>query len=289
MNDQLVKNIESIVDEIFKKKEEAEMKKETEAALTEAATTINQLTDSLEAKDAEHQAEIESLQETIASLETQVNEMAESKTALEEEKSQFDTEKEELTQRAEAAEEELSNMKKDQLAKERMEDLQTAGVASTDLNGQTAKVREMSDEDFASYKEELVSIKDAIVKKLEDTSNTDEEAKKAQAALEAEEAAKEAEAAKVLEARLAEMKEAGAEITDEAEIEKIKAMDDEAFASFKDEVVASLDTGDEEPIDPMKAVAAALNMEVKPNEDVLSKYRALGAAMAENINSRKNK
>jgi len=72
----------------------------------------------------------------------------------------------------------------------------------------------------------------------------------------------------VLETRLAGLKEAGAEVTDEAEIEKIKAMDDEVFASFKDEVVASLDDGSEKPIDPMRAVAAALNMEVKPNEDI---------------------
>jgi hypothetical protein len=39
----------------------------------------------------------------------------------------------------------------------------------------------------------------------------------------------------------------------------------------------------------MRAVAAALNMEVTPNEDILKKYRALGSQMAENIKSRKER
>jgi len=294
MNDQLVTNITTIVDEIFKKKEEAEMKKETEAALTSAAENITQLNESFEAKDVEHEAEVAGLQETITSLETQLNDAVESKTALEGEKATFDEEKDKLTKRAETAEEELDNMKKDQMAKDRMEALRTAGVSSTNEEIQQEKVRNMSEEDFAAYQEELVSIKESIVKQLESSGDGGQKLKvsaeeKALAAKEALVVAEEAEQAKVLEARLAGLKEAGAEVTDEAEIEKIKAMDDEVFASFKDEVVASLDDGSEKPIDPMRAVAAALNMEVKPNEDILKKYRALGAQMADNIKAKKDK
>jgi len=294
MNDQLVTNITTIVDEIFKKKEEAEMKKETEAALTSAAENITQLNESFEAKDVEHEAEVAGLQETITSLETQLNDAVESKTALEGEKATFDEEKDKLTKRAETAEEELDNMKKDQMAKDRMEALRTAGVSSTNEEIQQEKVRNMSEEDFAAYQEELVSIKESIVKQLESSGDGGQKLKasaeeEALAAKEALVVAEEAEQAKVLEARLAGLKEAGAEVTDEVEIEKIKAMDDDAFAAFKDEVVASLDDGSEKPLDPMRAIAAALNMEVKPNEDILKKYRALGAQMADNIKSRQDK
>lgn len=290
MNDQLVKNIKTIVDDIFKEKEEAEMKKETEAALTQAAETITQLTESLEAKDTEHQAAVATLQETIASLETQVNQMADEKKLLEDAKTTFDKEKEELTKRAEAAEKELENIKKDQIASERMQSLQTAGVSSTNIEAQTAKVREMSDEVFASYKEELVSIKDAIVKQLEDTAS--EEANKKSTTSAEEDAAateKEVASAKLLESRLSELKEAGSEITDATEIEKIKSMDDSTFASYKEEIIASLATDDHTAIDPMKAIAAALNMEVRPNEDTMNKYREMGKALAESMNARKKR
>ena len=290
MNDQLVNNITTIVDEIFKKKEEAEMKKETEAALNSAAETITQLSESLEAKDEAHQSEVASLQETITSLETQLSEIDDDKKALEDEKAIFDEEKDKLTKRAEAAEEELDNIKKDQLAASRMEVLKSDGIASTNSEAQQAKVREMSEEDFASYKDELVSVREFVVKELEGHSdgNKDLEATKA---AEAKKLKKEAEKKKeVLAARLGELKEAGAEITDEDEIAKIQDMDDEVFASYKDEVVAALDSSsDDASIDPMKAIAAALNMEVTPNEDILQKYRELGTQMAENIKSRKEK
>jgi len=288
MNDQLVNNISTIVDEIFKKKEEAEMKKETEAALTSAAETITQLSESLEAKDEVHQAEVASLHEIITSLETQLSENADAKKALEDEKAKFDEEKNKLTKRAEAAEEELDNMKKDQMAKERMKTLRTAGVASINEEAQRVKIRDMSEEEFASYKDELVSVRAYVVKELEGAINDPEglEAARQEEARKVEEAEKKV---KILAARLVELKEVGVEITDESEIAKINDMDDELFVSYKDEMVATLDSGDDYSIDPMRAVAAALNMEATPNEDILKKYRALGAQMAENIKSRKEK
>ena len=294
MNDLLVSNITTIVDEIFKKKEEAEMKKETEAALTSAAETITQLNESLEAKDESHKAEVASLQETITSLESQLSETTEAKKALEEEKAGFDAEKEELTKRAEVVEGELDNMKKDQLSKERMEALRAVGVSSIDEEPQQVKVRNMSEEEFASYKDELVSVRAYVIKELENASIDPEEleAKKVEEAKRAEEAKKVEEAEKkktMLAARLGELKEAGVEITDESEIAKINNMDDEVFVSYKDEMVAALDSGGDYSIDPMQSAAAALNMEVIPNEDVVNKYRALGAQMAENIKSRKEK
>jgi len=255
MNDQLVKNIETIVDEIFKKKEEAEMRKETEVALTTAAETITQLNESLEAKDVAHEAEVASLQETITSLESQLNEIAESKKTLEDEKAGFDKEKEELTKRAEAAEAELVNMKKDQLSKDRMEVLRTAGVASKNAEAQQGKVREMSEEDFAAYRDELVSVRESIMAQLKASeTNAEEEASTAQT-----------------------------ETPDTTQT----TTSEEASNEEASEEEAAIET--EESIDPMRAVAAALNMEVTPNEDMIAKYRKLGAAMAENIKSKKDK
>jgi len=174
MNDQLFQSVESVVEEIFKKKEEAEMKKETEAALNQAADTIRQLNESLEAKDTEHSAEIVRFQETISALETQLNTVAESKRILEDEKAKFEEdkarfedEKTTLTKRAETAEQELDGIKKDQLAASRMSELDTVGVASSDRAAQTVKVREMSSEDFETYKTELVSIREAVVAQLQ--------------------------------------------------------------------------------------------------------------------------
>ena len=289
MNDQLVQNIETIVDKIFKQKEEADMRKETETALTNAAETITQLNASLEAKDETHKAEVSSLQETIDSLESQLSELSNDKKALEDEKAKLDEEKEQLTERAATAEKSLDDMRKDQLSKDRMEILTTAGIASTNKEAQCEKVRDMSEEDFASYKDELVSVRDFIVKELESkTDNSPDALAAAQAAQAKKDAEEEKAKQKVLiAARLEELKLVGADIVDEAEIAKIQKMDDEAFASFKDEVVASIDSDDVlDPIDPKRAIAAALNMEAEPNKDMVSKYRELGAAMADSIKSK---
>ncbi len=178
MNDQLLKNVESVVEEIFKKKEEAEMRQETEDALNKAAETITQLNSSLEAKDEAHIAEMAKLQESIASLESELSALKstieDSNKLLEDEKAKFEEyktkseeEKTSLTQKAESAEQELTNIKKDQLSASRMMDLESAGVASTDKDKQLAKIREMSAEEFDSYKVELVSIRESVVSQLQ--------------------------------------------------------------------------------------------------------------------------
>ena len=233
MNDQLKENIEEIVDGIFKEREEAEMNKETEAALLQAATTITQLTASLEAKDVEKESAVAILQDTVSALEAQLNEIAEAKKALEDEKIQLTNEKTELIARAEKAETEISNMKKDQMAAARLQDLVVSGVSSTDKASQLLKIREMSDEDFVSYKTELVSIKDSIMAQLQAASNN----------------------------------------TDT----HTEVITDDTTATIEEAA------SDKRNLDPGQAIAAALNMEIKPNEDLVTKYRALGSELAKNI------
>jgi hypothetical protein len=83
-------------------------------------------------------------------------------------------------------------MKKDKAAEERMKQLEEAGVSSGS-ESQVAKIREMSDEEFASYKEERVELRNAVIAELE--ANKEAPAEEAAEEEVEEEAAAEEEAA----------------------------------------------------------------------------------------------
>jgi len=263
MSDQLNSDVTKIVDDIFRKKEESEMIKETEKALTKSANTINELTESLEAKDQElvdKEAEISGLNENISTLGDKVEELEGDKTALETEKTGFESEKADIVKRAEEAELKIENMEKDKLAEVRFDELKESGVAATNdkaVEDQTSKVREMSDEDFTSYKDELVAIREAIVAELK---ASEEEVDSTETETETE----------------------ASEEKDETETETETSEEE----SEEDEE----DAADSEPaISTMHSVAAALNMEIMPNKDVMAKYKELGSQMAENIKSQGDK
>lgn len=173
MSDQLITDVKNIVDDIFRSKEESEMKRETEKALQASADMIEELNQSLEAKDVklgEKEAEILTLNESISDFETRITELEGEKTAFEEEKGAFDTEKADLIKRAEDAESKIEEMEKDRLADARGSELKEAGVAATNekaIEDQTSKIREMTVEDFTSYKDELVAIREAIIAELD--------------------------------------------------------------------------------------------------------------------------
>ncbi len=247
--DKLDKDVQAIVDSIFKQKEELAMRKETENALTNSAEKINELVTSLEAKDEELgvvSTKVGGLEETVSDLSDSNKEL---EADLEKAKSDFDAEKEKLQKRAEVAEEELENIKKDQLAKARLEELTEAGVSATDetaVGDQVAKIREMEDDVFETYKAERVELRKSIITELEKSSSEEE--------VDGEEDPNLEKSGKLLDKTEAEL---------EAEEEAVAAS--------------------EESIDPMKAMAALLNMEITPSKDVVSKYRELGQAMADNM------
>jgi len=182
MSDQLIIDIKNIVDDIFKSKEESEMKKETERALQASADMIEELEQSLEAKDVtlgEKEAEILTLNESISDFETRITELEDGKTAFDEEKETFETEKADLIKRAEDAEGKIEEMEKDRSAEARLDELREVGVAATNekaIEDQTSKIREMSVEDFSSYKDELVAIREAIIAELEAKKDPDNNA-----------------------------------------------------------------------------------------------------------------
>jgi len=243
MGDQLSTDVTTIVNDIFKEKEESEMIKATEKALQRSTDTINELTESLEAKDQElndRNSDILGLNEKAQTLEARITELEEEKSTFEAEKANFETEKSEIITRAEEAESKMAEMEKDKTAEIRLNELKEAGVSSANTENQVSKVREMSDEDFSSYKEELVGIRKAIVAELESSEevSTEETVKTEEVSTE----------------------------------ETVKTEEDEEAAAGSD-VVSNT----------MHSVAAALNMEVMPNKDVIAKYRELGNQMAENI------
>jgi chromosome segregation ATPase len=263
MSDKLTQDVRTAVDEIFQQKEEVAMRKQTEEALIKSAEKINELVASLEAKDVEideFTLKVEELEETVSEL-SAANEDFEKN--LEKATSDFEAEKEVLTNRAKMAEEELENIKKDQLAQARFEALKGEGVSATDekaVKDQVAKIREMEDGDFEAYKAERIELRRSVIAELEASSQEKTAEEKA-----AEEAAAAEKAASATEEVLSEEEKAAKEAA-------------EAKAVLEDEEAAAADSGD--PIEPMKAIAAMLNMEIMPSDDVRKKYRELGKAMA---------
>ena len=245
MSEKLTQDVQSIVDGIFKQKEETAMRKETEIALNKSAEKINELVASLEAKDGELSElgnKVDELESTVAGLSDKISELETKKSDLEKEKASFEATKEELVKKAETAEEALDNMKKDQLSQTRFEELKKDGISAADekaIEDQISKIREMKDEVFEAYKAERVELRKSIVAELEASSDGDSEA---------------------------------------AAAAKLKDEEDAAAAKLKAEEEAA--AGSNEPIEPMRAVAAALNLETAPSEDMVSKYKELGKAMA---------
>ena len=163
MDEKLKNDVEAVVAEIFSEKEEAEIRRQTEEALNKAAVTIDELTTALEASNTEVSESAEKLSEadkTIRDLETELEAAR--------------TEITEANTKAEESESTLEEMKKDRATELRVAELEESGVIS-DKEAQSSKVREMSDEEFASYKKELVSIREAVIAELSKSKEEEEE------------------------------------------------------------------------------------------------------------------
>ena len=152
-------------------------------------------------------------------------------------------------------------MRKDKAAELRMAELVKAGVALSDKDAQTTKVRDMEDEEFGSYKEELVSLRSAVEAEL--------------AKVAPEETASEEET---------QEEEVATEETTEEENEE-QATEEENTEEEASEENAEEETEETPPVnvDPDTAVAAAMNMEVTHSDNVIAKYAQLGKAMAERM------
>jgi colicin import membrane protein len=268
MDKNLEVQVAAVVESLFNEKEQAMIRQRTEAELQKAATTISELASSLEEKNAE----VAEFEEKISEAEAKVQGLT---SELEAAKKELETANEKLGQTEKA----LEDMKKDRAAEVRMTELEDAGVTRSDRESQMEKVREMSDEDFASYKEELVSIREAVVAELEKaraTADADAKAEEEAAAKAAEEAAKngkkppmdeEEEDPKMKKGKKKEKCAEGEEASEE------EASEEENASEEKETTTPALVT-------PGIQAMASLNMEYIPSESLKAKYAKFGEAMA---------
>jgi hypothetical protein len=146
--------VKAEVDKHLSSREEAEARKEAEEALKEAREVFETLKANLEAKDAK----IREYEDVLANidLDPTATEVAANEKIVELENSV-----EEWKHRAEVAEAALETLAREETTATRMSELEENGVALEDeaAEAQYAKVREMSDEDFTSYKSELIALK----------------------------------------------------------------------------------------------------------------------------------
>jgi chromosome segregation ATPase len=177
MDDKLKKEILAEVDKIFAGKKEDEQRKRTEVALEESASAIEALASDLESE----KVQVNDLKDKLVASEEVVKTLEEEKEVasvkLEKATEEKVAEIESVTKELKEKSEELDTIKKDAVAATRMEELTSGGVVRSDKAEQMAKVREMSDETFASYKEELVEVRSSILAELKKAADKTEENK----------------------------------------------------------------------------------------------------------------
>lgn len=235
MDDTLKKDVEALVSSIFSEKEEADMRERTESALNKSAATIDELTAALESKNTE-------LEENAS----KVIDLEEKQQSLEAELEAARKETEDANNKLAEAEKALDDMKKDKAADERMVQLEEAGIVRTDADSQRVKVRDMDDETFAAYKEELEAVRASVLKEIKEAAKKAEEESKGNT----EEASEETE-------------------------------ENASAGEGEEEVVTS-----PPQISPGSAISAAMNMEVTPSEEIVEKYKKLGQAMAASLTNK---
>jgi|GEM_PF-5788329 len=224
--DTLKQDIEAIVTEIFSDKERAGQVQKTQDALNESAETIETLTQSLEAKVIELEEANVSSKTLTAEKDTKISELT---TELEAAQLKVTELEASLVETKEA----LESIEKDRVAESRMTELKEEKVAIlSDLKTQTAKVKELTDEEFASYKADRVELRNAVSAELEAASKQ------------------------------------------EPASDKEEGTSGKETASNKDVKTPPA------KITPGQSMAAAMNFESKPSDDVLTKYANMGKAMA---------
>lgn len=142
------------VEEQLSSREEAEARREAEEALVEAQETFETLKASIEAKDAK----LREYEDALANLDV---DPSAAEVAANERIVELENELEKATHRAEVAEAALTTLAREETAASRMAELEEAGLSLEEeaAEAQYAKVREMSDDEFDSYKSELSALK----------------------------------------------------------------------------------------------------------------------------------
>ncbi len=147
--------VKAKVEEALSSREDDAARQEAEQALQEAKETFETLKAALEARDAK----ITEYEEALANLENVDPTSAE--VSANERIVELETALAEADKRANVAEAALDTIAREETAAGRMAELEESGVSLDEeaAQAQYAKVRDMSDEDFQSYRSELVALK----------------------------------------------------------------------------------------------------------------------------------
>jgi chromosome segregation ATPase len=270
---ELEAQVAAVVANLFNEKEEAEIRKGTEAELQKAAASISELTTALEGKNSE----VSGYEVKLSETEARITELT---SELEAAKKELETANTNLAETVAK----LENFNKDRAAEQRMAELEIAGVTRTDRDSQMSKVREMTEEDFASYKDELVSIRQAVVAELEkarDKAEADAKAEEDAAKKAAEDKKKgvppwmdeEEEDPKTGKKKKKEKKEKSTEGESSTEESSEEGKEEASETDEEKTAPAQISMGD--------VAKASLNLEYLPNKDIVAKYQAMGKAMAD--------
>lgn len=162
--------VQAKVDEVLSSREEAQARQEAQDALAQAKETFEALKAALEAKEAKIAEYEEALQNLDHSDPSEAEVAANAKIVELEEL--VDTYK----HRAEVAEAALETLAREDTAASRMAELEEAGVAleGDEAERQYAKVRDFNDEDFESYKSELIALRSKYASSSEEAGEDSE-------------------------------------------------------------------------------------------------------------------
>jgi bacterioferritin-associated ferredoxin len=259
--------VQTRVEAALSSREDAEARAAAEEALKEAKETFETLKASLEAKDAK----IIEYEEALANLD--VSTPTEAEVAANEKIVELEAALEEANDRAAVAQAALDTIAREETAASRMAELDEAGVTLDEENAeaQYTKIRDMSDEEFQSYKSELIALRakfdvadseESEEDKVLDLADLDEnEVKEIAERLGCDTAdSKCVELVQQVVAKVAEVSAArttsSSEEADASEGEKTET-EETASEETPQKEVASLSTGE--------AIAKALDQELRPN------------------------
>lgn len=167
MDETLKKDIELLVTKIFSEKEEVNQRQATQEALRDSANVIEDLKKTLETKEVEAATAITALNAEIAAKDAEVATLNTKVEAVTKEISEITSVSEIMKQELATATEALDNLKKDRAAEIRVAELIEAKVITSDkVTEQASKVRSMTDEEFATYKQDRIQLREAVIKEL---------------------------------------------------------------------------------------------------------------------------
>jgi len=259
--------VQARVEAALSSREDATARAEAEEALKEAKETFQALKASLEAKDAK----VAEYEEALANLD--VSTPTEAEVAANEKIVEFEAALQEANDRASVAQAALDTIAREETAASRMAELDEAGVTLDEesAEAQYAKIRDMSDEEFQSYKSELSALKakfdvtdseDSDEDKVLDLANLDEnEVKEIAERLGCDTAdSKCVELVQQVVAKVAEVSAnrttSSSEDADTSE-EKTETEETASDETLKKEVASTMSPGE--------AIAKALDQELRPN------------------------